>query len=256
MVVSDCAAGGLSIIEQVQKTCEAPRRPWLVGVNYAEGRVVMFQPRCKSWDCPACAEINKSLWAVRAYHGAEVLAEGENPNNFLTITSHEKLSAAASLAVWPDAWKKLRMRARYAAPHFQYLMVPEQHKDGRLHVHAVETANLGKRWWKDNARECGLGYMADESETRTPGGAARYVVKYLTKSLEFQAWPRGWRRVRTSQGWPKLPEMPVVEGWIWVTLKKDQNLSWTVRQLGLQGYEIAQLDHRAAWNYVKENTPE
>jgi len=255
-VLPDPAGDGLSIIEQVHATCEKPGRPWLVGINPATLKAVLFQPRCKSWSCPVCADVNRRLWGVRAAHGFGILAEAGNLNNFLTITSHEKLSASASLAAWPDAWKKLTMRARRAVPDYQYFMIPEQHKDGRLHIHAIETANLGKRWWKDNARACGLGYMADESEVRSPAGSYTYAIKYLGKALEFTAWPRGWRRVRTSQGWPKLPEMETVPGWTWLPLTQDQKLSWTVRMLENDGYTVAMLDHVTAWQYAKENTPE
>lgn len=255
-------ANGLSIKEQVQKTpdneiCQARGRPYLVGLNGEVKRAVLFQPRCKSWGCPVCAKINRDLWAVRAFHGAEVLnATLSKPIFFLTLTSHEKLGAAASLKAWPSAWKTLRERARYATGGFQYLLVPEQHKDGRFHVHAIETAGLSERWWKDNARECGLGYMAEEDIARTPQGCSYYMVKYVTKSIEYPDWPRGFRRVRTSQGWPKLDKLPEVPGWQFTPLTEGRYMSAMVEELRDDGYSVEFLDHRQAWNYIQESAPE
>jgi len=260
--VSVSAAGGLSYREQVEKTttaddlCQAPGRPYLFGLNHELKRAVYFQPRCKSWGCPACAKTNRELWSLRARHGAEVIQALNYHNNFLTITSHEKLDAAGSLAVWPKAWMKLSARARYKSGGFMYLGVPEQHKDGRLHFHAIESAGLGERWWKDNARECGLGYMAEEEIARTPQGAAFYVVKYVTKSIEYQEWPRGFRRVRTSQNWPKLPENEQAEGWTFKPLPVGMPLADKVAALLAGGFVVEHLNHRSAWDYIKENSPE
>lgn len=251
------AKGGLSSIEQMEKSlCVAPRRIYLLGVNLNAGKAVLFKPRCKSWSCPACAEINKRLWTVRVYHGAETLGESGIPINFLTITSHGKLDAAASIRVFPHAWSLLQHRARYATGGFDYVLIPERHKDGRLHVHALETAGLGKRWWKDNAAACGLGYMADETVARSAAGAAYYATKYLSKNLEYTGWPKGFRRVRTSRKWPKLPDMPEIPGWEWRKLKNDEDLAGTIERMKDIGLQVELLDHRAAWEYVKEDTTE
>lgn len=256
------AEGGLSIIEQVEKTpagggvCQTRGRPYLIGMNHEIKRAVYFQPRCKSWGCPVCANTNKSLWAVRAGAGAENLQNLTQLISFLTLTSHEKLDHAGSLAVWPRAWTKLRHRAQYASGGFQYLMVAEQHEDGRLHMHAIETAGLGERWWKDNGRECGLGFMADEEPARTPQGAAWYVVKYLTKSIAVTTWPRGFRRVRTSRGWPPLPEMDTIPGWVFKPLPKDRALDEHVAALQKAGFYVEGLNHVQAWDFIKDTAPE
>jgi len=254
---SDSAAGGLSYIEQFNKpeTCDTPNRPVLRGVNHDQRRAVFFRPRCKMWSCPYCAEVNKNLWIMRAFHGAAVLMDGEikpqdNLISFLTLTSERSLGPAASIAVFGSAWNLLRLRARRSAPQGQYLLVPERHKDGRLHAHAIETFNLGTRWWKDNAAEVGLGYIAEEDVARSAAGAAYYAGKYLAKSLDVTTWPKNWRRVRTSRGWPKLPEMDQPEGWVWLPLPRDETLAASWRRLEQIGYEVVFLDHLSAWDYV------
>jgi len=223
----------------------------MIAINRDNRQAVFFRPRCKLWSCPACAETNKRLWAVKAYHGAEQLAaEGAQHIAFLTLTSHERLDAAGSLAVWPSAWSKLRDRAKYASGGFDYLLVPEQHADGRLHVHAIETAGLGKRFWKDAARKSGLGYQCEEEEANTPAGAAYYVVKYLTKSIAYTNWPKGFRRVRTSRNWPKLEKMEQPEGWDFKLLASDESLLFEAKRLKRELYHVAMMGHREAWAFV------
>lgn len=245
---------GLSSLEQVNalEACQTRNRPFLRGVNMENRKVLFFRPRCKMWSCPVCSEINKSLWAVKAYHAAEQLTGNQTHIDFLTLTSHEKLTAEASLKVWPKAWSRLGQRARRKSKYFQYLMIPEQHKDGRLHIHAIETAGLGSRWWKDNARECGLGYIAEEKPVRTPQGAALYVVKYLTKSLMADVWPDNYRRVRTSQKWPKLPQGELPEGWTFEPLSKDEDLAVSVAAFEGNGFDVLVIDHREAWAIIGE----
>lgn len=184
-----------------------------------------------------------------------VLMDGEikpqdNLISFLTITSNAKLEPQKSIEVFSSAWNNLLRRARRSGSQGQYMLVPERHKDGRVHGHAIATFNLGTRWWKDNAAETGLGYIAEEEEARTPGGAAFYVSKYLAKSLGVTDWPKNWRRVRTSRGWPKLPELPEAEGWRWQPLDRHVALSDAVQQLERAGYHVVLLDHVAAWDYV------
>ena len=56
--------------------------------------------------------------------------------------------------------------------------------------------------------ECGLGWQYDLSALESVEGASRYVAKYLFKEAIFDTkWPKGWRRVRYSQNWPKLPDL-------------------------------------------------
>ena len=157
---------------------------------------------------------------------------------FLTLTSHEYLKTLSqTLYVWPRAWPKLRKRANAAVDgSWHWAMIPEMHRDGRLHVHLIESANLGTKWWKDNARASGLGWRAEEEEFKRggaePGRAAAYVSKYLGKQLGNKNWPRYFHHVRTSQHYPELPPLegggfPDV---IWHTLNTHAMLHWLQMQ--------------------------
>lgn len=233
--------------------CDTPRRPWLLGVNIETKRAVAFKPRCKLWTCPACAEINRRLWGARAYFGAEVFQEAGDNVYFLTLTSHEGLSPEGTIKVWPQAWKTLRQRAvRWNGGQvFDYLMVPEKHKNGRLHVHMVETLGAGDRWWKDNARQCGLGYMVSEQVCNTANGAAFYVTKYIGKSLGAEDWPANFRRVRLSRSWPPLPEMETAPGWHWRVIDPDNSLDDELTRIQESGFALHTLDHYTAWVYAR-----
>ena len=59
------------------------------------------------------------------------------------------------------------------------------------------------------ARQCakiGLGVQARVSLVETAEGVSRYVAKYLFKESVSTRWPKGWKRVRYTQNWPKMPE--------------------------------------------------
>lgn len=251
------------ILEQVGATpCSAKHRPMIEIRDDDHRRAAFFRPRCKSWSCKPCAEQNAKFWAFRAAYGVEKLLESKSlylhgnigcsavtesdiPKysgllglEFVTLTSHEKLSPDRSIEVFGKAWDKLRRRISRQGD-FDYLLVPEQHKSGRLHIHMLTTAKLPKRWWKDNARSCGLGHQVAAEPIRDPGKAAGYCLKYVTKSLECQAWPRGFRRVRTSAHWPAPPESPPFQGLFNRLLPPRVQLSDQVALLQSQGYSVA-----------------
>jgi hypothetical protein len=240
------------LIEQLHADeCQNVRTPLLKAVNSTIRKAVYFHPRCKLWSCPVCSQINKELWTWRAFDGTKKLLKDNGGSvEFLTLTSHEKLNAAASVDVWPDAWKKLYMRAKRRCPDMEYFAVPERHKSGRLHVHAIITAAMAKKWWKDAARACGMGYQADLQEVLQLGGVGSYVGKYLGKTLEYSNWKRGFRRVRTSQQWPKLPMLALPEGWHFQKLEERMPLQLEINSLQRRGYEVALMGHRTAWGFI------
>lgn len=231
--------------------CDAPNRPYLIARNATRQEVVFFRPRCKQWTCPACAAVNRALWTMRAYKGSKDILESGESLFFMTVTSHETLSPDQSVWVWPDAWGKLRDRMKYRAGGvFYYLMIPEHHSDGRLHVHAIESAGVSKTWLKKAARKSGLGYMDDEGKLNTPASGASYVTKYLTKSMEHAHWPRGFRRIRTSRNWPELDEPPTPEGWQFVPLPQKEQLSDELSRYADLGFHVEVMDNYAAWKFI------
>lgn len=246
---------GLIFIEQLaaNENCQTPNRPWMVAQNANTKLAIFFQPTCKLWSCPYCATINAKRWILRANNGAETLIASGVATDFVTITSHERLSAAQTFRVFPLAWPKLYRRYKRAVDSSDpkaFIAVPEKHKDGRLHSHLAITGHLGTKWWKDNARECGLGYQAKEKEIKdmSVGG---YIGKYLAKTLD-EKWPKGKRRVNTSRSWPPLPDLPVKMGWRFSTMADDDKLTPVLGDLSANGYAIFGSTTANAWSLLDD----
>lgn len=247
-------AGGLIVYRITQPNspiCSALNRPLLKGINHITKQVVLFHPRCKSWRCPACASINAQKATLRALNGAELLIAGGSKMDFLTVTSHEKLSPASSLAVLPKAWNKLNRRVKRVSTAPEYLAIPEQHKDGRWHLHALISVKLPRKWWKDNARACGLGYQSDVKEVQSLGGVAYYVAKYVSKTLENPNLPAHFRRIRPSAGWPKLPAMPENPDWQFMIVPKDVPMNFEAETYQHMGYTVVLADAASAWDWIE-----
>lgn len=68
----------------------------------------------------------------------------------------------------------------------------------------------------------GLGIQSDVCEVADIEGASRYVAKYLFKDMVFEAWPKGWKRVRYTQNWPKLPKQESEKAFAIIT-REDWN---------------------------------
>lgn len=76
-----------------------------------------------------------------------------------------------------------------------------------MHAHFLTDAQQTTRWYKDNARSCGMGFMAKVENVSTEHKAAAYVSKYIGKSLAGHELPPHFRRVRCSQNWTPLADL-------------------------------------------------
>lgn len=184
----------------------------LIGWDDVARRALVTRADCDSWKCAECAKRMAAKWVLRAEIGVRQYIGAGQHVDFITITSHEKLSNfAATEAVWRKAWPVLYAALKRRSTALQYFIVPERHKDGRMHVHALWTADVTQKWLKDNARARGLGYQAKRKPVVSANIAVRYVTKYVGKSLGEEL-PTHFRRVRVSRGWPDvpLPSTPLV----------------------------------------------
>jgi len=180
----------------------------LIGWQDGSKRALVAWANCDSWSCTDCAKRMVEYWSLRAGIGVhQILRRGE-PLDFVTLTSHEVLKNFAQTEnVWRKAWSPLYNAIKRKNIALEYMIIPEKHKDGRMHVHALWNAGVSKKWLKDNARARGFGYQAKRKPVVDATSAVRYVGKYVGKSLGEQV-PKKFRRVRVSQGWPEIP-MPV-----------------------------------------------
>lgn len=237
-------SGGLSYYEQFSGAgrCKSTRAPAILGTNDGQKQAIIWQPPCNQWGCPDCAPILRAQQSVRAYLGAVAILESGVDVHFVTLTSHASLSADQSWWVLPRAWNKLRRRASRIEPDGLYYMIPEHHKNGRAHAHAITSWTMKKKWWKDNSAECGFGYKADSQIARSGPGAGAYALKYLLKQLDGRKWKKGKRRVMCSHDWPSLPELEGAAGWDFEAIPKDQTIQYTYRLWQESGYDVRLLD--------------
>jgi hypothetical protein len=168
----------------------------------------------------------------------------------ITLTSHSKLTANGSVAVFRDAWPNLRKRAKRLQNGMAYAMIPERQKNGRIHVHALSDSHLGTRWWKDNGAEVGLGWRNEEEPVRDLWKAAYYANKYLNKETATTAWPKGFRRVRCSRNWPKLTKQKLPGSWSIRPVEWDVALADLIDNLERQRYHCLRVDHAQAWDVI------
>jgi hypothetical protein len=252
-LLSPHEVGGLILYRKSDRkggVCLSRGRPLLKAINHDQKQVVFFRPRCGLWSCPSCAEINASRVVLQAAHGAKLLAEAGAALDFVTITPHERLSPRASRVVLPSAWSMLRKRfARATTSGHQYFVVPEQHKSGKWHLHAITAFHLPKRWWKNNARECGFGYQVDVQKIDHLGQVSAYIGKYIGKNLNDQ-YTRSLRHVLHSNRWPKLPDIPEPAGWEFLLLKRDQALNEEVARAQGMGYVVVLADESSSWDWI------
>jgi len=241
----------LSLEKVAANRCISRGRPVIKATNHEQKRAVFFRPRCKQWSCPTCGQINAERAVALAAHGSSVLSKDQgHVLTFVTVTSHERLSAGATLRVLPSAWPKLRKRIARSADNPAWLLIPELHEDGRVHLHGIVAAQLETRWLKDNARACGFGYMADAQIVQNVYEVVSYTAGYMGKTLQNSNFAKGFHRYRTAQHWPHLPELPEPPGWNFTLVARDSVLDDEVNRLADANYIVAVFDHATAWDFV------
>lgn len=218
LVTSESEASGLTFIEQLHalsvQLCPDEKVPWLTGYN--ADTVIAIRGRCGRWSCSVCGAANGRRWLAKIINGMNTMKHVRRWY-FITITAHEKWRGAErSLQNIRSGWKKLynRIRRRYGVT--SYVKVWEFHADGSFHLHVLFGRKIGKRWLKDNSRQCGMGYQVDSSQTKNAGQVAGYAAKYLLKSFEnAHYYPENLRRIETSRDWTPLPDLSENDEYEW-----------------------------------------
>lgn len=188
-----------------------------------DDKKLLSRLRCKSWSCPFCASGNRARWKAFLLDVLPALSEVWS---FHTITLppwvrknkdfEDEDRTIASLSIIRSNWDKLMKRIKRQLGAIQYFRCFEMHSDGVLHVHMLishhipqnelKTANKGKktqytywRWMKDNAPECGFGYMTATENLENGTKATGYVTKYMTKEDLFYSDMLSKYRIRRFQ---------------------------------------------------------
>lgn len=193
------------------QSCPSEGAPILFADDKDSKSRYIIKARCKKWDCPYCGKVNAHQHWIRILNGCNQLLHQGQELSFITFTSHEKLKTTEScLFVHRQGWQKLKERFRRkiksaSGNPLSYVVIPEFHKDRRLHWHGIINGNISSRWLKDNARQCGYGYQCKSSKMDNAIQATNYSTKYLIKSIGLQDYPRNMRRIAYSKSFPSKP---------------------------------------------------
>lgn len=157
---------------------------------------------CDRWNCEYCQRVNSYRWAERIKYGIDLAKPYDAYMWTLTLPGWVH-TAPTGFRILPDLWDRFRREVQRYYRLWDYAAFVECHPvRGQIpHFHIISLKAAPYRL-KDVAKHTGFGYMAKEKQI-TGKGAAGYVTKYCTK----QGYQMGshFRRVRVSQGWPRLP---------------------------------------------------
>jgi len=202
-------------------------------------RYGVTQGCCNHWECPRCGQQVARRHYGRIVEGIRKLSEN-GKIWFVTITCRGADLSEKDATLNYLKWTSKLLDACYAdakrkGKDWHYVQVTEKQKRGHPHSHILTTwcpddVHLGHAtkwstgndkypvperilalrsdWLQARVVASGLGEQYDISSVEAVEGAARYVAKYCFKPAQFQAhYPKGWKRVRYSGKFPKLPKI-------------------------------------------------
>jgi hypothetical protein len=213
-----------------------------VGVS-ANGTV--FPIRCKRWSCPICAPINALREAIKTANGVNKLRESGLVSKFATVTQPGSIkSPEFAYSIIDNQWDKFRNRWQYWAkkvglPNMYAAFVEGQSRRSDMpHFHIIGTSLPGSEAMKKWAVKSGFGFEADVQDIQPNSGIAWYVSKYSTKGSDAQYIPKGFRRVRYSQDWPKMEwRSDALEGEAIVRMPRETYPAWIIRAVRAFGID-------------------
>lgn len=214
-------------------TCEN-HAPYIYLVDSA-GAARIVQGCCNSWTCPRCGQIRARKEYGRIVAGARVLHEDGHALFFWTLTCKGKEmpleTAESEYLKWTNRLlTAARTKAARSNSFWGYVQVTERQGRGHPHSHVIHTYVppdstaylsggllpngrkathdcLWSEWFRSANVSAGLGIECDLSAIQNPVAVAVYVSKYLFKESMATKFEKGWRRVRYSRSFPKLPEI-------------------------------------------------
>lgn len=228
-------AHGTKGLRLTMKHCPNGNTPTAIGVQAGSGLATAHKLGCKSWRCPYCSIKRKGWLARKCYVGIEHYQASGSAFYFGTVTMHENWRGWASIVNFQTNWNKFYQRLKRSTDGpLYYCLLPEKHQDGTLHIHLISTCPQPSRWWKDEGRASGFGYINENEPLADAALGAMYVTKYVHKSLGEVDWPRNFRRVRFSIRWPVPPRD---DTWSWAAYPADM-ARHGIRKQRAKGYKI------------------
>jgi len=207
---------------------------------------VLIQGCCNHWDCARCGIVRAKQEYWKIVNGAQALSHWQHELFFLTITCRggelTKSESEEGYLEWTDRLNtSMRNHASSKNIYWSYVAVTERQKRGMPHSHYITTfcpidginVTLGtnitirSEWLQNAIIRSGLGHIYDLNKIRSAAAVSRYVAKYLFKESLHTEWPKGWKRVRYSNSWPKTEyegkagdAFAIVKKEDWLRLKK------------------------------------
>jgi hypothetical protein len=176
-----------------------------------------------TYSCDTCADKIRRLHQLRIIEYFKSVEDA----TFVTVTSHEKMRGfAASKKCLQEGMAKLFERLRRKNGTRHYVLIHEAHpSDGvSLHAHMLYQGVIEETWLKDNARECGMGFMGKCEQLRDPASAGKYVSKYISKSLaDDEIFPKRFKRVRYSVRFPQFDFEEKASDYTWDAYPKTKS---------------------------------
>jgi len=256
--------------QQIGEKC-VNRAPYIF-YREATGTAHICQGCCNDWTCPRCGHIRARKEYARITNGAAVLAGQAMPLYFWTLTCRGKdmplETAEKEYLRWTDKLlTAARNKATRAGGYWCYAQVTERQKRQHPHSHLISSYcpedarsvckgerlpngrmtkhdTLWSEWFVGANARAGLGTECEISLIHEPEAVAVYVSKYLFKDAITTHWPKGWKRIRYSNSWPKLPERVVMDAFPLIRAadwRKMENLGVTVHTDSYDTYYAALL---------------
>jgi hypothetical protein len=225
---------------------------------------------CNDWTCPRCGQIRARREYGRIVAGAKLLADQGRTLYFWTLTcrgSDMPLETAENEYLkWTNRLlTAARIKAKRSGGFWAYTQVTERQTRKHPHSHLIctyapddgihylkgETLPNGRKakhnliwseWFRGANVRAGLGVECDLSRIENPVAVAVYVSKYLFKDSITTKFQKGWRRIRYSRNYPKLPPTANTDAFPLVTLAdwyKMERLGLVVRADTYDTYERA-----------------
>lgn len=192
---------------------------------------------CDNWNCVECSRAIAWRWAERVRYGISLWPLRDA--YFWTLTLPAWIHfPKTGFRILPDVWDHFRRTIQKTYPHWQYAAFVECHPHRAFipHFHVISLAAAPRRL-KDLAAVSGFGYQAWDVQI-TSKQAAGYVTKYASK--QGYVMPRGFRRVRISHAWPKLPS-PEYNKRVYPMQNRESVKAYLHRVAGLTGKSYTDL---------------
>lgn len=202
----------------------AKKCPVTIGFNLDGKAKAVY---CGQWTCPGCAARLAKKWAARvkrhiAFEKATFhAATGDYPQDywFITLTLGSRYrTVEQGFDALPALWKRLHQQMKRHKADWQYVAFVEgQPQRGYMpHFHIISNqplpvkrnkhGKITKHATHDYAHKMGWGFEAEQEQVSGSKNAG-YIAKYSSK--QSPKTPKGFRRVRPSQGWQKLDKDPL-----------------------------------------------